>query len=364
MRWTIAAALAASCFITAGCQDNEARQQNAQLRAELDALKGKETKIDPVLAAILNKDSGGSEATDRKLNALAEDLRSNKDAISKEIAAAESSDKKRFEELETRLKKVSDLEAALTTLKATIETLDGKLKAGNPEEVLKLQKEVLQKEAALSQEKQSRDAAEAKVTQLQNDLAAAIANANALVDQMKGLEGSDITKHPDYQKAQKDIRDLKAEINNMKSDIQNLKDANAALAAENARLGGKNAGVEKPVDTGKYDFTGTVLVVTMGARPGAPSNLLLRIDSGQVPPMGATMTVVDAKGSPVCLVKVVRHYHVDDKPENAVEEIGCATVDEKTTRPVAKGDQVVWLKDADATGAKKPEDKGGAAGGN
>jgi len=364
MRWTIAAALAASCFITAGCQDTEARQQNAQLRAELDALKGKETKIDPVLAAILNKDGGGSEATDRKLNTLAEDLRSYKDAISREISTADTADKKRFEELETRLKKVADLESTLVTLKATIENLDGKIKGGNPEEMLKLQKEILQKEASLMQEKQLRDAADAKIAQLEIDLKAAIDNANALVERAKGLEGSDITKHPDYQKAQKEIRELKAEITNMKSDIQNLKDSNAALVAENARLGGKGAGVEKPVDAGKYDFTGAVLVVTMASKPGSPSNLLVRLDSGQIPPIGATMVVIDAKGEPVCKVRVFRHYHVDDKPENAVEEIGCSTLDEKTTRPVAKGDQVVWLKDTDAIDPKKPEDKGGAAGGN
>lgn len=365
MRWTIAAGLAVASVVAAGCQDNEARQQNAQLRAELDALKSKETKVDPILAAILNKDSGGGEATDRKLNTLAEDLRSYKDAITKDIAAADNADKKRFEELETRLKKVSDLESSLATLKATIENLDGKLKTGNPEETLKLQKEILQKEASLMQEKQAREAADAKITQLQNDLAAAIANANSLIEQMKGLEGADISKHPEYQKAQKEIRELKAEIGLMKSDIQNLKDANAALAAENARLGGKSPRVEKPVDAGKYDFTGTVTMLTLAAKPGAGSMLLVRMDSGQIPPLAATMVVLDAKGEIVCKARVVRHYHRDDKTENEVEEIGCSTVDEKTTRPVAKGDRVVWLKDSDTvTPEKKPDDKGGAAGGN
>lgn len=364
MRWTIAAGLAVASVIAAGCQDNEARQQNAQLRAELDALKSKETKVDPVLAAILNKDGGGGEATDRKLNTLAEDLRSYKDAITKDIAAADNADKKRFEELETRLKKVSDLEASLTTLRATIETLDGKLKAGNPDEVLRLQKDVLQRDAQLAQEKTSREAAEAKARQLENELAAAIANANSLIEQMKGLEGSDISKHPDYKKLQVENRAQKAEIENLKGDIANLKTQIENLNTEVARLGGKPSTPDQPVDPKKYDFSGTVLGVTIGARPGAPSNLLVKPDNGQTPPIGATMTVLDAKGTPVCNVRVVRHYHVDDKPELAVEEIGCATIDEKLTRPVAKGDQVVWLKSADSVEPKKPDDKGGAAGGN
>ncbi|MBE7492694.1 MAG: hypothetical protein HS108_13195 [Planctomycetes bacterium] len=365
MRWTIAVALAVASVTAFGCQDNEARVQNAQLRAELEALKSKETgKVDPVLAAILNRDGGAGDATDRKLNALAEDLRSYKDAISKEISAADAADKRRFEELESRLKKVSDLEASLVTLKATIDGLDGKLKAGNPEETLRLQKEIFQADVALTQEKRLREAAEARITQLEADLKAALDNANSLVERMKGLEGADISRHPEYQKAQKEIRALKAEIALMKSDIQNLKDANSALEAENARLGGKGAGVVKPVESSKYDFTGTVLVVNMGSRPGAASNLLVRMDSGQIPPVGATMVVLDSKAEIVCKVKVVRHYHVDDKPENAVEEIGCATLDEKANKPVTKGDQVVWLKSADNIEPKKPDDKGGAAGGN
>ncbi|MBX3473908.1 MAG: hypothetical protein KF754_05955 [Planctomycetes bacterium] len=365
MRWTFAAALAFTSLLAVGCQDNEARVQNAQLRAELDALKSKETKVDPVLAALLNRDSGGgSEATDRKLNTLAEDLRSYKDAISKEISAADSADKKRFEELESRLKKVSDLESALTTLRATIETLDGKLKAGNPEEVLKLQRDLLQKEAQAGQEKQARDAAEARALKLESDLKAAIDNANSLADQIKGLSGSDISKHPDYRKLQSDNRALKTENDLQKGDIANLKAQIKNLEAEVARLGGKPANPEQPADPRKYDFSGTVMGVTIGARPGAPSNLLVKPDSGLTPPIGATMTVLDAKGQPVCNVRVVRHYHVDDKPELAVEEVGCATIDEKVTRPVTKGDQVVWLKSADNAEGRKPDDKGGAAGGN
>jgi len=38
----IMAALAVAVFLTAGCQDNEARTQNAKLQAELDAMKAQQ----------------------------------------------------------------------------------------------------------------------------------------------------------------------------------------------------------------------------------------------------------------------------------------------------------------------------------
>ncbi len=369
MRWTIPALLVVFALLAAGCQDNEARLQNQKLQSELEALKAKDTKMDPLqqlLAAKLAEGGGGSsDATDRKLNALAEDLRAGNDALKKELAANNDAQKKRVEELDDRLKKIANLEATITTLKASIEGLDGKVKGGNSEDVLKLQKEVLQKDAALAQEKLAREAAEAKLATAQLDVKAAQDAAKALQDQKAGLEGADISKHPMYQAALKEIRELKVEIEKMKGDIKNLDDAKRAADAELARLRGETPkGENPPVDTKKYDFTGTVVSVAGGARPGAPSNLLLKLDSGLIPPLGTVMTVLDAKGQLVCTVKVIRHYHMGDDPEKPVEEIGCATIDEKATRPVTKSDTVVWIKTAADALPKKEDDKGGAAGGN
>ncbi|MCB9895738.1 MAG: hypothetical protein H6839_14930 [Planctomycetes bacterium] len=352
MRRMIVAAVAVVALFAAGCQDNEARNQNAKLQAELDAMKAKQSGggNDALIALLANQNKGGdSSALERKLTSLAEDINAGQDKIEKKLEDSDGANKKRMDDLEDKLKQVNDLQSTITTLKTMIESLETKVKNVDPNEVLNAQKELINKEADLRMEKQARAAAESQIEDLKKQLADAQAEIETVKGEMVGLQGSDISKHPDYKALESENRKLKSDLKNAQTDYDNLKRQYDAMVEQLKK--GSNPVPEEPgpaVDD--YDFSGSVTEVSKGSRPDGPSYLLIASLKGTVPAIGTEMVVLDAKQNPVCRVKIVRHYHFSDNEDLPVEEVGCQTIDEQVSRPVAKGDTVAYVKKKDETG--------------
>jgi outer membrane murein-binding lipoprotein Lpp len=366
MRKAIAAAVAVALFMTAGCQDQQARDQNAKLQAELDAMKNQKSggNDDLLKLLIANQQGGDSGNFDKKLYSYNEDVIAGQDKLEKLIKESNSDADKRMEDIEGRLKRVSDLETTINTLKGMIETLESKVKSVDPNQVLDAQKELINKEADLRIEKQAKDAALAEVASLKIKLEAAEAEVERLNGEVAGLVAGDISKNPQYKDIKAENIRLQSEISRWKSDYEAL--AQKYKALEDHLQKGSNPPPEdtKPATT-DYDFSGSVVEVSRGRADG-PSYLLVGSIKlgGTLPPVGTELFVLDAKEKPVCKVKVVRYYYVDDNEDLPVEEVGCSTIDEKTTRPVAKGDSVVWLTDKTEDGSEKSDSEKGKAGGD
>lgn len=361
MRRMIVATLAVAVLFAAGCQDQEARNQNARLQAELDAMKAKQGSggNDALLALLANQNKGQDNAAlERKLNSFGEDVSAGLDKIQKQIRDNDSASGKRMDDIEGKLKQVSDLQATITTLRGMIESLESKVKSVDPNEVLNVQKDLINKEADLRLEKQLKEAALAEVSAMKDQLAAAQAEVENLKAEMAGLQGADISKHPMYREKEAENRKLAGDLKKSQSDYENLKLRYDELEAQLRK--GANPPEEQPKPSNPvYDFSGTVTEVSKGSRPDGPSYLLVGGIKGTVPAIGTELVVLDPKSTLICKVKVVRHYHFNDNDDMPVEEVGCQTIDEKSSRPVAKGDTVAWIKAKEAGGG---ESKGAAGG--
>jgi chromosome segregation ATPase len=351
MRWTIAAFMAGALLVT-GCQDSEARKQIEELRAENAKLKDKPDAFTQLMA--MRAAEGGNDGTDRKINTLSEDLRAGIAALKSEFSATN----KRVDDMDDRMRKVASLDATITALKATIDSLDSRVKNSSPEEMLKFQKDLFQKEAALNQEKLAREAADAKVTQLQAELKSALEAAQELRDQIASADSSDISKHPAYLKLQKELRDEKIRAEQAKGDIDSLDAQVQRLQQEVNRLGGKTAAAPA-IDTKAYDFTGTVIQFDVSTQTGTLGNIMVRVESGQVPPKGSILSVLNARAERICNATKSVDWHFEDDATKAVEAIGCAVNEEKAVRVPTVGDTVVWVKPAEDKGDKPAEDRTG-----
>lgn len=360
MRWTIAA-LMAGAILVSGCQDNEARRQIEELKAENAKLKDKPDAFTQLMA--MRAADGGSDGTDRKINTLSEDLRAGIEALKREFSATN----KRVDDMDDRMRKVASLDATITALKATIDSLDSRVKSSSPEEMLKLQKELFQKDAALLQEKAAREAADGRITQLQGDLKAALDAAQEVRDQIAGMDKGDISKHPAYVKAQKDLQNERTRNEHLQSDIKNMDERCQRLEAE-LKSSGKSTAIDNPkIDPKAYDFTGTIIEYKTAGRPGTLGNIMVSIGSGQVPPEGAILNVLNARAEHICTAKVMTRYNIGDDPTKAIEALGCSVSDENLKRAPVEGDTVVWIKPTDGKPAEvntpKPDKKDGNAGG-
>jgi peptidoglycan hydrolase CwlO-like protein len=347
MRRTLAALLAVAVIVAAGCQDQQARDQNARLQAELDLMKSQQKgggNDDLLKLLIANQSRADGDESTRKLNSLGEDMRAGLDDIKKQIRDNDAAANKRMDDIDSRIKKVSDLETNITTLKSMIETLESKVKNVDTNEVLSAHKEIISKDAELRAEKQAREAAEAQLANLKEQLTQAQASLEASQAEITRLMGEDISKHPMYTELVRKNRDLEREL---KLTRENLDLARKELEDLKAHLQkGSNPPPEKPdIRPGDYAFTGTVVQVRKGSKADGPSYLMVSIDSGNAPPKDTVLIVLDEKRNAVCKVKVVQHYHIDDKETLDIEEIGCATIDERTSNPVTNGDTVVWIKE-------------------
>ncbi len=359
MRFALAAAASAVLlFGTTACQDQQARDTNAKLQAELDAMKAQQAKggqndLLAVMLANQQKTDGGT--LDKKVNSLGEDVRAGLDDIKKKISDSDKNTDSRMDDLETRLKKVADMEASLKTLGTMIETLEKKVKEVDPNQVLTLQKDLITRDADLKVEQAARATAEAEVARLKQDLQARQTEFDALMQKMSGLEGTDVSKHPMYLELRKEKKALEDELAKSRSDFENMKSMYDDLVKRAG--GGTGKPEELPRVRENYVFTGAVVQVTR-TRADGQSILLVDVKSGTVPALNDEMIVVDARNNEVCRVKVIRHYHVSDDTSLPVESLGCQTLNETGNRPVAKGDEVIQLKKKDAA------EPNGSAGGN
>lgn len=360
MRWTILA-VPVFCLLLAGCQDTEARQQNQRLQEQIQALQSQPARNDDMVALLLANRGGGDADSDKRFNSLSEDVRAGLADIRNQIAEDRKKSADQFADLDTRLRRMGDMEASLTGLRTMIEAMDAKVKTADPQEALTHYKELLRVEAELNALKASSASAEATIQRLQTELAAAKQETDATKAELQGLQGEDISRHPMYRDLRTKLVEAEAERDRARSDFDNMKREHDALV-EQLRRGAnpppKEGAVELPLDT--YEFTGEVGSVSKSdARPEAQSLLIVSIKTGRVPPMDTELLVLDARNQRICAVRVVRHYHVADDDDLPVDEIGCRTIDEVSTRPVAKGDRVVWIKPRDSADPKPQGSAGG-----
>lgn len=346
MRSTIAAVLAVAILLAAGCQDQQARDQNARLQAELDALKAQKSGGNDDLLKVLlaGQSNTGSEDADRKLTSLGEDVRAGLDDIKKDIRDSDAANDKRMDELETEIAKVNDLQVTITTLKGMIETLETKVKGVDPNEVLNTHKDLINKEADLRVEKQQREAAEAELKLLKEEIKTLQADLEQAQKDITDLQGSDISKHEDYVELAKELKKVKSDLKVMTDSRDSWQ--KKAEDLETHLQNGSNPPPEEPkIDSKDYTFTGTVMLARKGARADGPSFVMVKVDSGTPPPKDAELQVLDEKRNPICKLKVIQLYHMDDKENLPVVELGCQTIGELAGNPVTKGDTVVWVKE-------------------
>lgn len=382
MRLPLAAALAAVVLLVAGCQDTEARMANARLQAELDSLKNQRGGgSDELLKALLvskNDDTSSTLAELRKnLAAISGDLTSGLKSLNKEVSDNSSDTRKRMEALESKLDKVKELETSLIALKSMVETLEKTVKTVDPNEVLALNKELIQAQADLRAEQIARQAAENRAIAAENarrDAESMLASVKTELDSFKQGKASSL---PEYKKLKADYDLLKEQLAKADSDYKALEDLNRRLKESNDLMRAEmiKANLKPPPDVpgtppisptpapaatpkeGDYSFTGKVAKVRSGAKPNAPSLVIVDVVNGEVPPEKAELLVLNAKNEKICRLRVSQHYHVDNDREKAVNGVGCMTIDENPVKPVAEGDKVVWVKPEGSGG------KPGAAGG-
>ncbi len=366
MRNLTLAALAAFTIFVAGCQDTEARLQNAKLQADLEAMKAKPADDNFTKWLTTQKGGGDMEEVNRKLTSISGDLAAGLKNLEKNQEDAAKAQSKRTDDLETKLKKVDELQSSLITLKSMIETLESKIKNVDPNQFLELQKKQLETESNLRAEQDARKRLEA-------DLKASLereAAQKAVVDSLKGeladlkasTSGESVRKLRDDKTRVEMERDAaRKEADNAKTDYDSLKKKHDELLKQVAGKGEvpKQPEVKDPSDEGKgtYTFEGVVAAVQGGGKPGEAASVLINPGKGEIPPEGSEMLVLDEKKERVCRIRVVRLYYKGGEVAGGVEQIGCSTIDQKNENPVVKGYRVVWVKSAE----EQPKD-GGASG--
>ncbi|MCC6573637.1 MAG: hypothetical protein IT462_07590 [Planctomycetes bacterium] len=369
MRLTLAAALAAVVMLVAGCTDTEARLQNAKLQAEIDALKNKSGggNDDLIKAMLLSKndDTGGNLAELRKnIASISGDLTSGLKSLNKEVADSSSDSRKRLDSLETKLDKVKELETSLVALKSMVETLEKTAKAVDPNQVLELNKQLLQAQADLRAEQLARQAAETRAVEAEkarSDSQILLAAAQHELDELKAGKASGM---PEYKKLKADYDALKAKLEQSNSDYKALEELNRRLRESNDQMRAelRKRGVETPPEVSgpstptptpvtdnpgvekAYAFTGKVVKVQSGAKPNSPSLVMVDIGTGEIPPEKSELIVLDSKNNKICRLVVQKLFHEDDNADKKVNLIGCKTLDENPVKPVATDDKVVWVK--------------------
>lgn len=369
MRMTLIAALAAVVMLVAGCTDTEARLQNAKLQAELDALKNKGSSgTDDLIKAMLvskNDDASGSLSELRKnIASISGDLTSGLKSLNKEVSDSSADSRKRLDSLEAKLDKVKELETSLVALKSMVETLEKTAKAVDPNQVLDLNKQLLQAQADLRAEQIARQAAEARATEAEKNRNDANIQLAAAKSDLEKLQNGKASGLPEYKKLKADYDALKAKLDSADSDYKaldelnrRLKDSNDQLREQVKKLGGTpppevtgpspvsptpvtdNPGAEKA-----YAFTGKVVKVQSGSKPNSPSLVMVDIGGGEIPAEKSELIVLDSKNNKICRLLVQKLFHEDDNADKPVNLIGCKTLDENPVKPVAENDKVVWVK--------------------
>ncbi|MCF6227239.1 MAG: hypothetical protein L3J82_01070 [Planctomycetes bacterium] len=353
MRWIYTATCAGLLALGAtGCNQNDAAMaaEIATLKAQQEqALRAQDGKGQSdqmaLLIASMNK-GGDSEALERKMTSLREDIRSDIADLKTNLKSGQLDSESSLKLLEDRMDKVTELQASIVSLKTMIESLETKVKNVDPAETLAIQRDLLTKEVELKTEVAKTKSLEESISEAKiasDELEAEVAS---LKEQIEGLEGDDISKHPMYKKMKSEFRDLKSDNRVLEADRDLWRKKHDELLKQIGDGTAEGPKVENPVgaDAKVYDFRGKVLQVTSGSRPGGDSSVLLNIASGTVPPIGAELLVLDEKNKPVCHIRVTSHFHVGQDSSMPVEQIGGKTINESPSKPVTKGDTVVWNK--------------------
>lgn len=355
MRNLTLAAFAALTLFIAGCQDTEARMQNAKLQAELDSLKNKPSDDNFTKWLATQKGGGDMEEVNRKLASISGDLATGLKNLEKNQEDAAKAQNKRIDDLDGKLKKVDELQSALVTLKSMIETLEGKVKNVDPNQFLDLQKKQLETEANLRAEQDARKKVEADLKAAldrEQSQKGVIEKLQADLTELKASASGEAVKKLREQKADAEMKEAAArkELENVKSDRDNLKKQYDDLIKQVAGKGEvpKNPDEKTPADDGKgaYSFEGVVSAVTGGGK-GDASVVLVNPSKGETPVEGAELLVLDENNERVCRVKVSRIYYKGGEVANGVDQIGCTSIDQKMENPIVKGYRVVWVKSGD-----------------
>ncbi|MEE9311767.1 MAG: hypothetical protein V3V10_05070 [Planctomycetota bacterium] len=352
MRWIYTATCAGLLALgTTGCNQNDAAMAaeiatlKAQQEQALKAQDGKGQSDQMALLIAMNK-GGDSEALERKMTSLREDIRSDIADLKTNLKSGQRDSESSLKLLEDRMDKVTELQASIITLKSMIESLETKVKNVDPAETLAIQKDLLTKEVELKTEKALTNSLEESIGEAKIAADALEAEVASLKEQIEGLEGDDVSKHPMYKNIKSELRDVKSDNRVLEADRDLWRKKHDELLKQIGNGTVNNPEPENPVkpDAKTYDFKGKVTLVRSGSRPGADTTVLTNSGSGTVPPIGAELLVLDTDGKPVCHIKVMRHYHVGDDSSMPVNQLGGTTINEDSNKPVTEGDIVVWSK--------------------
>ena len=124
--------------------------------------------------------------------------------------------------------------------------------------------------------------------------------------------------------------------------VEDWESSAAKVQRENYPSGACKLQYEARVSRASAVCTGVISELSKGSRPDGPTYLLVGKLEGTPPEIGTVLEVAGGRDELVCRVKLIRCYHFDDDDSQPIEELGCATVDESTTRPCARGDVVHW----------------------
>jgi myosin heavy subunit len=362
MRWMILA-VPALCLLM-GCQQDNNEEVLRKL-ADLEA-RQKQGSDDAFTKWLMTQGKAGDTADiDRRLNTFRDDITAQLEKLSKSIRDSGAENKSQIADLDSRIQKIGNIESSLASLKTMVESLEGKVKAVDPNEALKLHKDLYAKEFELQSEQKAHQEALKTIEGLKTQLANVQKELQDAKEQMVGLTEADISKHPQYRELKRTLTEAEAERDRARSDLDaKIKQYDALV--EQLRAGGSQPKEATPAPlTGEFDFVGEVDSIKLEQGTGQ-SLMIVNVKRGRVPPVNAEVMVLDARNNRLCTAKVVSFYHAGDNPELPVESVGCKTLDQKATKPPNKGDTVVWkeARDESPSGAAVPGNPAGAAGGD
>jgi regulator of replication initiation timing len=358
MRWTILA-VPALCLLIAGCQQNNNDEVLKKL-AELEA-KQKQGSDDAFKTWLMNQGQGGA-MDDRVFTTFRDDMKAELEKISQSIKDTRSDNKKQIDDLDARVQKFGNIEANIGSLKTMVESLESKVKAVDPNEALKLYKDLFAKDFELQAEQKAHQAALKTIEDLKSQLATVQKELEDTKQEIVGLTGEDISKHPQYREAKRALAEAEGEAERARTDYKSLKEQYDALV-EQWRKGSGSAPTDPPAATleGEYDFVGEVNTISL-MRSTGQNVMIVTVKKGRIPPINAEVLVLDARNNRLCSAKVITHYHAgDNNPDLPVDELGCQTIDAQASKPPNKGDTIVWKEPKD-TPKPGSEPKGNAGG--
>jgi outer membrane murein-binding lipoprotein Lpp len=351
-RTIVTAALAAAMLgigcLAAGCSKNESDPElkailakmadgsgsDAGLKAQIDSVKD---AVRDLKASVGESERKVSGDVGTKLDTLLARL----NTLEQKVDAGEAAGRTARESIASIKGEVTGISGTVTNLKTNLEDVASKVKASDPQEYLKLVKEVGEKERAAAIEKMGREAAESREKKLQGDVDTLRAEMQALKDDLSKAAGADVSNHPA-------LLDLKKKLSTVEAELRDAKKENAKLTAyiNDMPKNGAAPGTSTPKPVGAdpwvAGFRGTVTSATFSPEDQSYT-ILAEVAEGNPPAIGDVLSVLDDKSQVICEFKVLKTY--DAKVFGGIQ-IGNKQV---PTAPT-KGDKVVRMKTAEAAG--------------